>query len=401
MKTLQDAPYLDFFTEEFEANAQQIIGDLRKQSWLVRTPIGALVIHRDKVHQLLGDSRLRSALLDIVRMQGVTSGELYTVVSNFLLSKDGADHTRLRKLVSGAFTARSVEVLRPFMAELANQLVDSFEAKGQCEFMTAFADHYPVQIICEHLGVPREDHEKFGEWASGLTWVLSFELAQHMDEVREGMKGMFEYVHALIESRAVAPRDDLVSRLIQAEQDGDRLSPIELRSMIGGLLFAGYDTTRNQLGLALATFCDHADQWATLGERPELAEKAVEECMRFAPAIAVAPRFAQEEFELDGYVIPAGTLVSLSTISANHDPAGYDAPERFDISAERAPQYTFGGGAHYCLGAHLARAEMQEALRVLARRMPDLRLAGALEWRPRTGIFGPKKLNLAFTPASA
>ena len=138
-----------------------------------------------------------------------------------------------------------------------------------------------------------------------------------------------------------------------------------------------------------------------LAERPELAPRAVEEIMRAQGAVAVAPRVVVEDFELDGYRLGAGTLLSLSTASANHDPAFYDAPQTFDITAEREPQLTFGGGPHYCLGANLARAEMQEALPILARRMPDLALDGEPTWRPPLGIFGPETLPIRFTPRLA
>jgi cytochrome P450 len=192
-----------------------------------------------------------------------------------------------------------------------------------------------------------------------------------------------------------------VTRLIQAEDGGDRLSPIELRSLIAALLFAGYDTTRNQLGIAMALFCDHPDQWTVLGSNPSLAVNAVEEVLRFLGVIAVAPRIAVEDLQVGEYLVPAGTVLSLGTGAANHDPAAFVAPERFDITVEREePPLTFGGGPHYCLGANLARAEMQEALIILSRRMPDLRADGTITWRPRTGIFGPTRLPLAFRPTT-
>src|SRR5262249_11220420 len=187
---------------------------------------------------------------------------------------------------------------------------------------------------------------------------------------------------------------------IQVEEEGDHLSLPELQSMIASLLFAGYDTTRNQLGIAMTLFAAHPEQWATLAKHQELAARAVEEVVRFQGTVAVAPRFAAQELAVGDYLIPAGTVVSLSTAAANHDPAAFDAPERFDITVEREPPLTFGGGAHFCLGAHLARAEMQEALAVLARRLPDLRIDGEVRWRPRTAIFGPIVRRLAFTSTS-
>src|SRR5262245_5987443 len=182
-KRIDDAPYLNFFTPEFEADPAAAITALRAQSWLVRTPIGVLVIARDKVESLLADPRLRSSLLDFVRLQGLNDGPIYESLARTLLAVDGADHTRLRKLVSRAFTPRAVEQLRPAMRDLAATLIARFKDRGRCEFMTEFADQYPVQIICELLGVPPEDHEHFARWSNTLTWVLSLEIGAHLNEI--------------------------------------------------------------------------------------------------------------------------------------------------------------------------------------------------------------------------
>lgn len=186
--------------------------------------------------------------------------------------------------------------------------------------------------------------------------------------------------------------------LVEALEDGDRLSQLELQAMIGGLLFAGYDTTRNQLGRALFTFCHHPEQWALLAEQPELAPRAVNEVMRLAGAVSGVPRLAAEKLEVDGWVIPAGTFVFLSLASSNRDSDAYDDAAEFDITRDRPPHLTFGGGPHYCLGANLARAEIEEAFRVLPSKLRNLRLDGEPTWRVDTGITGPSSLPLAFDP---
>lgn len=238
-KRIDDAPYLDFFTPEFEADPAAVISVLRRQSVLVRTPIGVLVIARGEVETLLADVRLRSSLLDFVRLQGLHDGPMYDGLARTLLAVDGPDHTRLRKLVSRAFTPRAVEQLRPAMRELALALVGPLARRGRCEFMAGFADHYPVQIICELLGVPREDHEHFARWSNALTWVLSLELAAHLDEMREAYDAMSAYVETLIEQRRRQPREDLLTRLIEAEEGGDHLSLPELQSMVAGRVTPG------------------------------------------------------------------------------------------------------------------------------------------------------------------
>ncbi len=399
MRSLDDVPYLDIFSPDFNADPATAIEAIRPVAPLARTPFGTLVIERAQVHALLADPRLDSSLMPIVRMQGLVDGPVYELLSKAILSVDGEDHTRLRKLVSRAFTPRSVEALRPSMRALTTELVDRFAGAGRCEFMADFADHYPIQMICELLGVPRDDYARFGEWANGLTWVLSFELAARMDEITAASAALSAYLVEFIEARRRHPEDDLVTRLIQAEDGGDRLSALELRSMIGALLFAGYDTTRNQLGIAMALFAQHPAQWRLLADDPARVPAAVDEVLRFQGTVAVAPRIAREAVTVGDVEVPAGTLLTLSTAAANHDPAAYDEPARFDVTATREPPLTFGGGAHYCLGANLARAEMQEAIAILARRLPDLALDGEPGWRPRSGIFGPTHLPLRFTPA--
>ncbi len=284
------------------------------------------------------------------------------------------------------------------MRRRAEQLIDRFAPTGRCELMSDFASHYPIEVMCDVLGVPAEDHGLFARWGDSLTYLLSLELAAHREEVREASDALGEYVGGLIADRRATPRDDLVTDLVQATDEGDRLDDDELEGLIAALLFAGYDTTRNQLGHALFTFAHHPEQWRMLVDDPALAEPAVEEVMRLHGAVAGVPRVTGEEVEVDGWVIPAGTIVFLSCASANRDETVYDDPLRFDITATRVPHMTFGGGPHYCLGASLARAEMAEALPILARRMPDLRLDGEVEWRADTGIVGPERLPLAFTP---
>jgi cytochrome P450 len=286
------------------------------------------------------------------------------------------------------------------MRQLTTQLVDQFAGTGECEFVADFGDHYPVQVIAHLMGVPREDHPLFAKRGDTLTHLLSMEVYQYRAQIEVASDEMGAYLEALVAERRRQPRQDLVSELIAAQDGGDRLNDNELMTLLAGLLFAGYDTTRNQLAVAMTVFAERADDWAALAARPELAPAAVEEVMRTAGIVSVTPRIATEEAEIDGWRIPAGSVVMVSLAGANRDPAVYPDPGRFDMYAERPDgQVTFGGGAHHCLGANLARAEMQEALPLLARAMPNLRVAETPEWRsPLVGISGPTKLRLAFGP---
>lgn len=335
MRGLDEAPFFDWFDPVVQADPEPIVNEFRARTAVVRTPLGASVLRRREVQALLADSRLVTAVAHLVRLQSDGDGPLAGMLGDTVIAMDGPDHTRLRRLVARSFTPRAADRHRAVMRSLVNELVDDFASDGYCEFMADFADRYPVQVICEVLGVPRED----------------------------------------------------------------RLSQGEVRAMIAGLLFAGYDTTRNQLGRAMVTFCHHPDQWDRLAAEPDLAVRSVDEVMRLAGAVVGVPRIATQDLEIGGWAIPAGTLVFLSTASANRDETAYDEAATFDITGDRVPHLTFGGGPHYCLGANLARAEMEEALGVLPRRLRDLRLDGQLSWREGTGITGPSHLPLRFRPA--
>jgi cytochrome P450 len=402
MKALSEAPYLDLFDPEFQAHPESVVEELRQQSAVLRTPLGATVTSRSGVQELLRNRTLHSALLHLVRLQGVDEGPLFDMAASSLLAKEGEDHTRIRRLVSRSFTPRAADAHRPFMRQLVDELTGSFSGAGRCEFMSEFADHYPVQVIAHLMGVPREDHPMFARWGDSLTHLLSLELSVHRKEVEEAQAALAAYLHDLVADRRAQPRDDLVSELIQARDGQDRLSDQELLTLLGGLLFAGYDTTRNQLGVAMVVFSDHPDEWGRLAGAPDGADptsqRAVDEIMRYASVVSAVPRVTTEDIEVEGYAIPAGTFVSVSLAAADHDPAVFADPYRFDPGADRTEtSIAFGGGPHHCLGANLARAEMQEALPRLARAMPGMRVAEPPQWRsPLGGIAGPVKLQLTF-----
>lgn len=394
MRTLDEAPFLDIFSDEFREDANARVDAIRRETWVARTPIGAVAIGREQVAELIADRRLRSAVPEIVRMQGGGEGELGDRLTTSILALEGEDHARIRRLANRAFTPRAVNVHRADMRATLHTLLDPIVDKGEADFVEAIAEHYPIQVMCHVLGVPDEDHEDFARWNKSITWALSFSLSEHLDEVLDGLGHVESYTERLIADRRAVPRDDMVTAMVQARESDDRLTDDEISGMIAALLFAGYDTTRNQLGLAMWLFTQHPDQWELLRADLSLAPQAVEEIMRHLGAVGATPRFTLEDIELDGWCVPAGTLLSLGLSAANHDPGAYERPQEFDITVEREPHFTFGGGPHYCLGASLARAEMQEALPMLAEAMPGLALAGEPTWRPPLGIYGPETLPL-------
>ncbi|MGZ4773159.1 MAG: cytochrome P450, partial [Ilumatobacteraceae bacterium] len=250
------------------------------------------------------------------------------------------------------------------------------------DFTTDICEPYPIPIICELLGAPKQDWQLFSRWAGDILEIFSVDVVDKLDLIMRTQDELGEYTRGLIAERRSKPADDLLTELIAAEEAGDRLSTDELVMMVNAVIVGGTDTTRNQLGCAVALFADHPDQWALLAEQPELASRAVEESMRFFGAVRGTARFASCDIEYRDVVFPAGTFISVGLSEANRDEAIFSGPEAFDITspAPNQPQLTFGAGIHYCLGAALARAELQEALPLLARRMPTLAVDGQIIW---------------------
>jgi cytochrome P450 len=331
--------------------------------------------------------------------QGITSGPLFDKMATSLLGLEGAPHVRLRKLVSKAFTPRATARLQDTIHEVVNGLIDRVAEAGRCDVVTDIARPYPTPIMCALLGAPSEDWQLFADWTEEIFKALNFQPDATFDEaaIMRAWGELDAYVDDMIAARRDNLTDDLLSELIRAESDGDRLNLDELRMLVAGFLMAGTDTTRNQLAASIQVLCEHPDQWATLRDHPELAMQAVEESMRHSPAACIAPRAAVEDVEFGGYMFPAGTFVLANTFAANRSPAIYDDADRFDIARKDAPAIlTFGGGAHYCLGANLARRELAEALTVLTRRLPAPRRVGPAPWKSLLGMTGPTTLEIEF-----
>ncbi|MGH3901970.1 MAG: cytochrome P450 [Pseudonocardiaceae bacterium] len=388
--------FFDILDPAFRVDAAEVRAAAEAR-WWARTPIGLAVLRYRECLTLLRDRRLRHGGLDALVACGVTSGLFADWLRTSLLNVEGQPHQRRRRLVSAAFTQRNVDRLRPFMRAKAHELIDSFADTGNCEFMTAFADPYPAWVIADLLGIPAERFDAFLGWATDMGLGFSPSAAAEHDRIEAAIAGLYACCDELTaQRRQDLPGDDFISALITAEEDGQRLTDDEVRRLVSGLVFAGQDTTRNQLGLAMTTFTRHPEQWRLLAERPELASTAVEELMRVNPAVPVVARVATEDFTFQDVDIPAGTHVALFLAAANTEPDTFgDAP--FDITAQRSAQLTFGGGIHYCLGAWLARIEMREALPILATRLRDVALDGLVASRPHVGITGPVALPLRFT----
>ncbi|MGA9489668.1 MAG: cytochrome P450 [Mycobacterium sp.] len=377
--------------------AHRLIRQARLQGPVALGPHGPEVLSYELVRTVLRDTRFRVPKGGSLEAQGITSGPVWDKAITGLLSRDGADHNRLRRLVSKAFTPRSTARLKTTIAGVITELVDPVAATGRCDVVADIARRYPIPIISGLLGAPREDWQLFSDWADDIFKIFDWNVAEDTPVIMAAFDKLDAYIYDMVDQRRNTLTDDLVSELIRAEEDGDRLTSDELIMLAAVLLMAGTDTTRNQLAAAVQDLCDHPEQWALLAEHPELAPQAVDELMRHSPVIFATMRKAVEDVELDGVMVPAGAHVIVNTAAANRDPDVYDDPDRLDITREApATMLTFGGGIHYCLGAHLARAELAEALTVITRRMPNPRRSGPAPWKPLVGITGPTALPIEF-----
>jgi cytochrome P450 len=394
-----ELPTLAYGAEESPAEVYPRLQAAQRQAPVAMGPHGPEVLSYHLVRSVLRDPRFRIPPGINLLVQGLTSGPLWDKVVNSLLCMEGDTHHRVRGLASKAFTPRATLRLHDTMVAVMNELVDRVADAGRCDVVTDLARPYPVPIICALLGAPREDWQQFSLWADDVFKAFSFtvDLREVEPVVMRAWRQLDDYVDDMVERRRRSLTDDLLSDLIRAEEDGDRLSAAELRMMAGGLLLAGTDTTRNQVAASVHVLCEHPEQWALLKEHPELAMSAVEETMRHSPIASGTLRLVAQDAEVDGYLFPAGTMVLVNTAAANRDPAVYDDPDRVDITREGAPPIlTFGGGAHYCLGANLARREIAEALNVIAGRLLNPRIAGPVPWKPMVSLSGPTSLPIEF-----
>lgn len=387
-----DLPALDLIGAERQQVLQRV-AEARRQHWLARGELGYIVTTYDDTVAILRDRRFHSALSIVTQAPDVTERRTRPRGQS-ILAMDGPEHARLRRLVAPAFTPAAADRLRPAMDRIVDGLLDAVAADGCCDLVSAVCEPYPIPVICELLGAPAEDWQLFSRWATDVFRIFNGDVANDLPAIEAAIGELDAYIVDLIAQRRAEPRPDLLSDLIAVEEAGDRLSGEELVMLAEAVLLAGTDTTRNQLGASVALLLAHPDQWRLLVDRPELAPRVVEETMRHLGAVRGTARVAAEDVEYRGVRFPAGTLVALSLAGANHDPARFPGGDTLDVTAERgALQLTFGSGIHHCLGAALARAELQQALPRIACRFPGLALDGPVTWKPPTfGIWGPAHL---------
>jgi len=389
----------------FEAEDVSLTGDelhqrlreLASSSWLARVPNGYLTLDRDAGEFFL---RSRNATFPgqmIAELFGVGPGALREEIDNNILHLDGDRHRRLRGLLNPYFTPRAADRWRPAMQEIIADICADVLPSGRCEFVGAVASPYPAQVIATVMGAPRDDWPKLHEWSH---WMQSqFDgpaLLNERARIEQAVVEFYEWCEALIASRRNTPADDLISLLIGAAENDDKLSPVELRNLVLDVIAGGVDTTHAQLAHGLRLFAEHPDQWALLAAEPERTSQAVEEVLRHEPVTPFGARILTGDVSYRDITFPAGTLILVGAAVANRAGSG----DVFDITADRDREriLTFGAGTHFCVGANLARAELEEALVHLAPRMRGLRLDGEPEFGTVQGIYGMGSLPLAWDP---
>jgi cytochrome P450 len=399
MKTKSNSP---FAGADYKVNPYAIYAQMRSETPVLKTvlPDGVdvfLVTRYQDVQAGLKDPRLVKNIHN-ARPQGLLDKLGFGMNNSNMLKADPPEHTRLRGLANEAFKPKYINQLRGHIEEIANQLLDKVQAVGKMDLIADFAFPLPITVICEMLGVPTKDDDKFRAWSTAL--IASGALSSESPHLGKELLQLGNYVRKLIADHRKHPREDVISQLIHAENDGDKLTDMELLGTTVLLLIAGHETTVNLIGNGMLALLQHPDQLEKLKADPALIKPAVEEILRYVNPVQIVNRYAAEDLEIAGQQIPRGSHLQLVLAAANHDPAYVSDPEQLNITREEARHVAFSQGIHYCLGAPLARLEGEIAFITLLKRLPDIHLAiapEALEWRPAYELRGLKSLPVVFS----
>jgi cytochrome P450 len=392
-----DLPVFDYSAPDFSADRyHQQLAETRQQGWLAKSPLAYMVLDHDSGEFFLRSRATAFPGRQIAEFFGVTGGPLGDHIDANILNLTGEQHRRLRALVGPSFTPRRADRWRPVMRGFLEDLWSQAAPNGSCDFVAAVARPFPSLTIATVLGAPHQDAGRLQEWSGWVQRQFDIRaLSTNREDIERAVIEVQDYVTTLLEDRRAAPADDLISELLAARDEGDRLSAAECLQLVANLLAGGIDTTTAQLAHAIRLFAGHPAQWALLAADPALAPRAVSEVLRFEPVTPFTARICLEQVEHRDVIFPAGTIVAVCAERANREG---DAGEEFDITASRdARLLTFGAGTHFCLGSNLARAELEEALAFLAPRTPDLALDGPAQLGGVEGIYGIDKLPIIWS----
>jgi hypothetical protein len=396
----QAGPLFNPLSPEVIANPYPHYHRLRTLEPVHRSPLGVFVVSRHAdVGFVLRDKRFGKDFVGrMTRRFGpqVLDEQVYRSMSLWMLQMDPPDHGRLRGLVVKAFTARRVEDMRPRIQEIVDRTLDRVAPCGQMDLIADFALRLPVTVICDMLGIPEEDHEMIFSGARGGGRLLDpVPLSRaEIDQANADNLATAAYFHSLFELRRRQPGDDLISQLVQAEEEGHKLTNEELTANVILLFGAGHETTVNLIGNGLLALHRNPDQLRLLKENPTLVSNAVEELLRYDSSVQMTGRTTLEDVSVGGIDVAKGETVLCLLGAANRDPAAYPDPDRLDITRSNIRPMSFGGGIHFCLGAQLARIEGEVAIATLLRRLPNLKLDDVEhpDWRQTFVLRGLNRL---------
>lgn len=390
-------PVIDLNREEFWQDIYPDLAVAREASPVAMTTDGVTYVLRQReVDEVLRDNAFVAA--DLLAMMGLDEGPIWEWWQRMMFSQNPPDHTRLRTLVSRAFTPKAAEQWRERIRATVDDLLAPAFEEGRVEVMGSIAHQLPAEIMAEMMAIPSSDREVFSEWTTDIG--LAFGAVGDPEvkaRVESSLAHLDAYVRGLIDERHGQGGDDLLSELIAAEEGGDRLSTEELVTLVENLLFAGHDTTRGAIGVVFNLFATWKDQYARLRADGGYVPNAVEEILRYEAITFSTSRLASEDREIGGVPVAAGTPVGLCLPSASRDPRRYDDPDRFDITRTDVRPPTFGAGVHFCLGAALARVELQELLSGLLTRAEDIDLEAPARWSPFAYIRRYEELPVSLT----
>ena len=388
---------MDLFSDEMRRDPYPLYDRLRGACPVVRVPPpfdAWLILDYEGVKRALSDHDAFSSAVPAPR--------------NWFLFSDPPRHTRLRALIARAFTPRVVTDLEPRIRQLSRELLDRAVGRGEMDLAADYAVPLPMRVIAGMIGVPDEDWPRFKGWSDGILKISyarsgGEEAAAAGREFAAVTAEMDAYLADMIGRRRTAPQNDLLTRLVEAEVDGGRLTREEILGFFQLLVVGGQETTANLINNAILCFIEHPHQLARLRAAPELLPTAIEEVLRYRSPVQWLMRTPRRDVEMHGQTIPAGRLVLAMIGSANRDPRSFPDANRFDITRDPNPHVAFGHGAHFCLGAPLGRLEARIALTDLLGRLKDIRLAGDGRWNPRKAlhVLGPTRLPIRFEPAPA
>nr|WP_294545358.1 cytochrome P450 [uncultured Rhodopila sp.] len=400
------SPGFDLRDPAFLADPYPAFDRLREAAPVWKAPFGRWLLTRyDDCSLLLRDRRFGKDYSDpeaLTRRFGPTALEEPAVVelSHMLLMRDPPDHTRLRGLVSKAFTARRIEALRQRVREMAERLIDAVKPAGRMDVIADLAFPLPVMVICELLGVPDEDRERFmkGSVSGGRLLDPAPPARAELDAANLSIQASGAYFEALFEKRRREPADDLITQLVQAEEAGERLTTPELRANVNMLFAAGHETTVNLIGNGLLALLRRPDQWRILRDDPSLIPNGIEEILRFESPVQAVSRVLAEAVDIGGVTLGRKEMVVAALGAGNRDPAVFENAHRLDVTRKDPNPLSFGGGIHFCLGAQLARIEAAEVFGAVLSRLPDLRLAEPerVQWRPSFALRGLTELPVVW-----